>query len=103
VWYAINKLKREHEGEDFYLRGMWVGIYTSAIAVFVFAVFVSLYLSFLDPEFMKYIQSIVSHGPVLTSPAICLILTSEGLASGAIITFSAMQFLKSTSHSHLPE
>ncbi len=104
VWYAITKLKHEYQGEDFYLRGMAIGFYTSVIAAFLFAAFMALYLHFIDPGFLKYVQSKVAHGPVLTIPSIFILLFSEGIASGAIITLSAMQFLKSSfRHHHMPE
>jgi hypothetical protein len=103
ISYAINKLKHENEEEDFYLKGMAIGFYTSVVAIFIFSFFISFYLAFIDPSFMKYIQTTVSHGQLFNTPVVFLILFMEGLASGVIITFTMMQFFKSPARAHQPE
>jgi hypothetical protein len=103
ICYAIYQLKHEDMEADFYLKGMAIGFYTSAIAIFFFAFFISFYLAFLDPGLMQYIQTTVSHGLNLNAPAIFLILFMEGMASSVIITFTVMQLFKSQVHAHMPE
>ena len=97
VVYAIRKFKRESEEGEFYLMGLAEGMYTSAVAVVSFGIFMSFYLAYFDTALMKHIQSSVTMGEYINGLTIFFTIAMEGLASGAIITLCAMQYFKSDS------
>ncbi|MGZ3862210.1 MAG: hypothetical protein ACXVPN_11850 [Bacteroidia bacterium] len=76
-----------------YFTGLKVGVAITLAAVSPFAVFTGFYL-FYNPELMHVIQEKVNIGyhlnPAEAAGAVCI----EGLSSGAIITFMAMQYFK---------
>ena len=102
IYYAINQIKHESElnPEDFYLKGMAIGVVTSTIAIFLFSFSVSFYLAYFNPGFLRYIQTTVSVGTYINGLSVFLILTLEGGASALIIVFCLMQYLKSQVPSH---
>jgi hypothetical protein len=102
IYYAINKIKHESElnPEDFYLKGLAIGVTTSTVAIFLFSFFMGVYLSYFNPDLLKYIQTTVSVGTYINGLSVFLILTLEGGASALIIVFCLMQYLKSKVPSH---
>ena len=95
IIYAINKFRYELTEDEKYLKGMGIGVYTAAVAVFTFAFFMSIFLAYFDTTLMAYIRSTLTMGEYLNAPAVFLIIFLEGMASGLIITFCAMQYYKS--------
>ena len=103
VAYAINrimKLEGDYNNDDYYLKGFGAGILTSLVAVFSFSAFISLYLVYLDTALLRYIQTTVSFGELVTGFTVFLMLFMEGLASSMIIVFCAMQYFKSRITTH---
>lgn len=82
-----------HERID-YFTGLKIGIRITLIAVIPFALFIALFLSY-DSHLMQVIQHSIGIGeylnPVTAAGAVCM----EGISSGLIITFAAMQYFKS--------
>ena len=95
ICIAINRVRNKFGHDELYLQGMGMGIYTSLIAVIAFGLFMSLYVSYVDKGLLEYIRSTVSLGQYLNGPAVFMIIFFEGMASGLIITFVAMQYFKS--------
>jgi hypothetical protein len=94
VCWAISKYKKDLHNREFYLQGWAQGIYTSAVAVLSFAIFMSIYMSAINPELLAYIQNNVASGQNLSGFTIFLSIFMEGMAGGFVITLSAMQYFK---------
>lgn len=95
ICYGIYKLKKDLHEQDFYLKGLAEGIYISIVALILFAAFISFYLEYFDIALMEHIKSSVAMGEYINGLTIFFVICMEGLASGAIITFCAMQYFKS--------
>lgn len=95
ICYSIYKLKSEVHEEDFYLKGLAEGIVTSIVSLVPFALFISIYLEYFDVALMEHIKSSVAMGEFINGFVIFFVIAMEGLASGAVITFCAMQYFKS--------
>lgn len=95
ICYGINKLKKELHEDDFYLKGLAEGILISVVSLLPFATFISFYLEYFDVALMDHIKSSVAMGEYINGLTIFFVIGMEGLASGAVITFCAMQYFKS--------
>jgi hypothetical protein len=95
VCFGINKLKQKLHEDGFYLKGWLEGIYISAVAVILFALFMSFYLSFIDVSLLQYIQHKQTNtGWSINGLTIFITIFMEGMASAVIITLAAMQYFK---------
>ncbi len=56
ILLAMNKYKRSNAGHVEYLEGFFLGMFTTAIASLLFAVFVGVYLTW-NADFMNFIKS----------------------------------------------
>ena len=95
IIYGLRNLKRELKKEDFYLKGLAEGFLITLIALIPFALFFSLYLEYVNPELLDYIKSNVAMGDYVNLFSILIVISLEGISSGAIVTFAAMQYFKS--------
>lgn len=91
---AIVYLKRRTQEHEFYLKGLGEGMITTVVAVVSFAIFITVYLTTLDKALMHEISTKVPYTGTLNGLTIFIAIFMEGMAGGAIITFSAMQYLK---------
>lgn len=91
---GIVRLKRELHENDFYLKGLAHGVYITVVSVIFFAGFMALYLSLVDLELLGDIKQKAPMGFTISGTSIFGALMMEGLASGVIISFIAMQYLK---------
>jgi hypothetical protein len=91
---GIVRLKRELHERDFYLQGLAQGVYVTVVAVLFFAGFMGLYLSLIDHKLMDEIKQNAPMGFPVTGASIFGALVMEGLASGVVISFIVMQYLK---------
>lgn len=80
------------EGVD-YLTGIKMGLRITLTAVIPFAIFVWSYLT-LDSNFMGYIKQFSEFGSYLTPVTAAGAIAIEGVVSGGITTFIAMQYFK---------
>ena len=90
VRQTLSAKKKENNGTLEYLPGMLLGFMTALMASIFFAAFVFLYLSFLDQGLMEYIKNTQPFGSYLSPGAAAIIIILEGVASGAILSFTLM-------------
>lgn len=76
-----------------YLTGLRMGLHISLIAVLPFAIFMGVYLK-IDEGFMNYVKEYAEFGRYLSPGIVSGVIAIEGIASGAITTFIAMQYFK---------
>jgi hypothetical protein len=93
ILFAMTRYKNSNNNHVEYLEGFFLGMFTTAVASTLFAVFVGIYLSF-NPGFMNYIMSVALMGDYLTPSACALIVAIEGGISGLIITFASLQYYR---------
>lgn len=94
ILYSINYVKN-HKGNQFdYFEGLAAGFLTTIYSVIPFGVFVFIYLWQINPSFMEYIRENVMFGNSLTPALAAFAILVEGIASGAVISFIAMQYFK---------
>lgn len=92
VYQSIKKNKMESEGG--YVENLFHGFLTVAVAVFLFAVSTIVYLNWINPDFMEVVSAATMWGKLLTPQHIAFAIFFEGIASGFIISFAIMQYLK---------
>jgi hypothetical protein len=95
ICYGINSLKTQLHEQEFYLKGLAEGMIITAVTTVTFALFMTVYLRYFDVALMEDISKRVPYSGTLDSMVIFVSIFMEGMASGAIITFAAMQYLKS--------
>lgn len=96
ITYGIYKYKRELNEPDFYLQGWAQGIYIAAVSIILFALFMSVYLSYFDEPLMQHIRETTTLGFTVASGFhIFFAILMEGMASAVVITLAAMQYFKS--------
>jgi hypothetical protein len=92
ILFSFRSLKKEWQGPLGYLQGLSCGTFTTVIAVSAFALFMFIYLMFVDRGFMQMLKA--EHGRYLNPYTSALALFIEGAFSGIIVSFSLMQYLK---------
>ena len=95
IIYGIHKLKTELHEENFYLKGLLEGLLISITAVLPFAIIIGLYLEYVDIGLMNYIKEGLASKDYINGFTVFAVVFMEGMASGAIIAYSAMQYFKS--------
>jgi len=104
VSYGIYQLKKTMSNEDFYLKGLAEGFMIVVFAVIPFSIFMTVYLQFFDVELLNQIKASVALSQYVNWMTIFFVVSLEGYASGAILTFAAMQYFKNEgSKSVLPK
>ncbi len=93
ILMAIDKYKSDSSKHMDYLTGLAIGVTTTLIASFTFAVFLGFYLSF-DVHFMDYIKANAIMGSYLDPATAAFAVFGEGISSGIIGTFAFMQWYK---------
>ncbi|MGQ0828842.1 MAG: hypothetical protein ACT4ON_10655, partial [Bacteroidota bacterium] len=89
--------------DEFYLKGIAQGFYIAAVAVTIFALFMSVYISYFDATVFRQIrEQHPNMGSSLNGFTIFLSIFMEGMASSAIITFAAMQYFKRSGNTTRP-
>lgn len=95
ICYGIYYLKQKLHEQEFYLKGLAQGMIITVVSVLTFAIFMTVYLTYYDMPLMEEISKRVPYTGTLNGMVIFISIFMEGMASGAIITFSAMQYFKS--------
>lgn len=90
---ALNKFKKQNDNHIKYFEGFGLGMLTALVSTIIFAVFIGVYLSF-DSEFMGYIVTHGVMGNYLNPSACALVILIEGVISGLLISFGAMQYYR---------
>jgi hypothetical protein len=91
---GIVYLKNRTQEHEFYLKGLAEGMIITVVAVVSFAIFMTVYLTTVDRVLMHEISTRVPYTGTMDGMVIFVSIFMEGMASGAIITFAAMQYLK---------
>lgn len=94
---ALKNYNQHQEGGMAYLKGIGVGLLTSAVAVIPFAIFIFVYLQ-IDVELLNAIRNREPFGQHLNPYILAFVIAFEGFFSGLILTFIVMQYMK---RSHL--
>jgi len=81
-----------------YLGGLGTGLFTSVIALAIFAAFIMIYLAGIDPAFMESLREYEYFGQYLNPYIAGAVIFLEGSISGLLVSFILMQFYK---RSHL--
>lgn len=86
---------KEKKSENFvYLKGMGLGLLTSAVGVLIFATLVILYITIINPSFMEIIRQREPFGDFLNPLLVGCTIVIEGMASGFLATYAIMQYYK---------
>ena len=94
IYFCLKSFKQNKFDHSFtYINGLGVGFFVALISTISFAVFMGIYL-FVNPEFMLAIKENEPQGIYMNEFAVIMLILIEGLASGLLITYSCMQFLK---------
>jgi hypothetical protein len=95
IYSGIYYLKQKLHEDEFYLKGLGQGMIITVVTVVAFATFMTIYLNYYNLSLMEEISKKVPYTGSLNAMVIFVAIFMEGLASGAIITFASMQYLKS--------
>ncbi|HEY4651122.1 MAG TPA: DUF4199 domain-containing protein [Pontibacter sp.] len=98
---ALRAYKRLQKGQIGYLRGLGTAFLTSLVATTLFSVFMLVYIKGFDDSLLEVIAADQLFGDrVASTPGIVIfmVLMLEGIISGVMIGFIAMQFFKRPEH-----
>lgn len=88
-------------GEIKYFEGLKSGIVVTIITIIIFNIFMLIYETIIDPDFLILLKENIHLGNEFTSQQTIFnvmgLLTIEGLSSGFIMTFILMQYYKADS------
>lgn len=94
---ALKFYKKNSDALMTYFKGIGVGVLTSMVGALIFALFMGIYLGFIDPVFLDSIKNEWSSYTAHINPfTISFIIVLEGTISGFFTTFIAMQYFKVT-------
>jgi len=94
LFISIRKYKERLHEREFYLKGLGEGMMVTATTTVIFGIFMGFYLAYMDPALMDIIRAESSFGRYLDPLMVVFSIFLEGMASGAVITFAIMQYLK---------
>ena len=95
---GFRKAKNEHFG---YLSGLGLAFLTSLVATLIFSAFMLIYIKTFDNSLLNVLSNNSLVGERISSTpglVIFMVLMLEGIISGAMIGFIAMQFFKRPDH-----
>jgi hypothetical protein len=97
VFWGVNNAIKEsiylNKVND-YLQNLFTGLFTSIISVIFTMIAFSIYLHYIDPQFIKVVENSSLWGEKLTPSLISVAIFIEGMASSIICAFIVMQFWK---------
>lgn len=99
IFLAIRYFRNNSPSHS-YLNGIGVGLLTSAVALFIFSLFVVIYLGAIDPAFMESLKQDEYFGQYLNPYIAGAAIFLEGTLSGLLVSFILMQYYK---RSHMNE
>ncbi|MBJ6117980.1 DUF4199 domain-containing protein [Pontibacter sp. BT310] len=95
---GLKRAKKEHFG---YLSGLGAAFLTSVVATIIFSAFMLIYIKTFDDSLLTVLSHNSMVGERVSSTpglVIFMVLMLEGVISGAMIGFIAMQFFKRPDH-----
>ncbi len=93
VVMALRFFSKEKPSSFTYLKGLGLGVLTGIIASVLFGLFVFVYTNFIDPAFMQSIVENEPFGQYLNPYIAAVAVAVEGIASGMILAFIAMNYM----------
>ncbi|HWY38444.1 MAG TPA: hypothetical protein VNY73_07780 [Bacteroidia bacterium] len=94
IVYALRTFSKATSAEHIdYFTGIKIGAHVTFVAVIPFTLFICLYLGN-DAAFMQLVKSKIGMGEFLSPIIVSGALFIEGISSGLIMTFIAMQYFK---------
>ncbi|MBF9254759.1 DUF4199 domain-containing protein [Pontibacter sp. 172403-2] len=97
ITIAIKSYKHSVNGNISYFKGLGTGIMTAIVGTTLFAVFMVIYINIAGAELLETLSAEQYFGQrINTTPGIVIfaVLMLEGVISGVLISFIAMQFFK---------
>lgn len=96
VTYAVRNYRNniKKEGEIDYLEGFGIGFFTACVAGLIFGAFLYLYLKFIDPGFLHYIQLREPMGVNVTPLTAVGAIMFEAVGSGCVLALVALQYYR---------
>jgi len=76
-----------------YLNGLALGLFVAVVGSIIFAIFVFIYTSFLDPAFMDYLIVTQPFGRYLNPYMVSVAIIIEGIGSGLILAFIVINYM----------
>ncbi|GGG00902.1 DUF4199 domain-containing protein [Pontibacter amylolyticus] len=101
VTLSIRALKIMRQGNIGYFEGLGVGVITSVLATVVFAAFMVIYIKAFDDGLLKVLAGEQFFGDrmaITPGVVIFIVLMLEGVISGFMVSFIAMQWFKRRDH-----
>ena len=101
VTLAIRGFKKMRQGDIGYFEGLGAGIITSALATVIFAAFMVVYIKAFDDKLLSVLAGNQYFGERLAiTPGVVvfMVLMLEGVISGFMVSFIAMQWFKRRDH-----
>lgn len=95
ICWAIYSFKKQGNGYIGYLQGLGLGFTTAAVAALLFGIFMVLYVTVINNEFMTTLRANQFFGEGLSVIVVFAVIVLEGVISGAMVSFIAMQYFKS--------
>ncbi|NVK29198.1 MAG: hypothetical protein HWE14_14185 [Flavobacteriia bacterium] len=92
--FALHKKMFLKDGNHGYFSGFFSGIRMSALAIIFFVVFLSLYASVFDPQFIEVVEDSGIWGGKLSLFQTGIAILFEGLASCVLLSYISMQYFK---------
>jgi hypothetical protein len=100
ICWAIYKFKEQNNGYIRYLDGLGLGFTTAAVAAVLFAIFMVLYVTVINDAFLATLRARQFFGEGLSVIVVFAVIILEGVISGFMVAFIAMQYFKSEKRSH---
>ena len=98
VYKAVKEAKM-NLGEFNYFKGIGTGILTAGITSLVFAVFGMIYMNVIDTNFINEVRNNELFGFYINEFGATFQIFIEGTASGSLMSYAAMQYLKKPAYS----
>ncbi|MBD1395981.1 DUF4199 domain-containing protein [Pontibacter sp. JH31] len=101
VTLAIRAYKISKNGEIGYFHGLGTGIITAVLATVIFAVFMVVYIKAFDDSLLDVLageQFFGENMAITPGVVIFMVLMVEGVISGFMVSFIAMQWFKRRDH-----
>ncbi|MBB6462972.1 DUF4199 domain-containing protein [Flammeovirga kamogawensis] len=92
VFYALKEYQKASPENFGYVSGFVEGMRTTLIGAIPFALFMVVYLTFIEPEFLSYLQEYALHGAYITTGKLFLGLCMEAVGSGVLISYLVMRY-----------
>ena len=98
ICWAIYNYKKQGNGKIKYLDGLGLGFITAGVAAIAFGLFMVLYVSVINDDFMTTLRANQFFGEGLSVMVVFMVIVVEGVISGAMVAFIAMQYFKTDEH-----